>query len=75
MLEKGGLHPVGYHFTPLLPAQVNPHKPACVMENIREHVFQPKTQAAIQLPSPAFQGVLLLTQNMAFILGFLKPAV
>lgn len=37
--------------------------------------FQPKTQAAIQLPSPAFQGVLLLTQKVAFISGFLKPTV
>lgn len=37
--------------------------------------FQPKTQAAIQLPSPAFQDVLLLTQKVAFILGFLKPTV
>lgn len=35
--------------------------------------FQPKTQAVIQLSSPAFQDVLLLTQKVAFITGFLKP--
>lgn len=29
----GPPRPVGYRFTPPLPAQVNPHKPACVMEN------------------------------------------
>lgn len=37
--------------------------------------FQPKTQAVIQLPSPAFQDVLLLTQKVAFIMGFLKATV
>lgn len=36
----------------------------------------PKTQPAIQLPSPRpIQGALLLTQKVAFISGFLKPAV
>lgn len=52
MLEKGRPHPAGYRFTPPLPAQVNPHKPACVMENIRDprHVSNRKHRLRFSFP-------------------------
>lgn len=50
---------MGYRFSPLLPAQVIPHKPACVMENIRDlgHVSSRK-HSLDSASLPCFRDIL-----------------